>query len=64
MNNTEKLIQLIPAPTGLKAKTYNDNGDQVAAPVIALGLTDKGKVYYLIVGSNGQVGQIKEAYRL
>jgi|GEM_PF-1972886 hypothetical protein len=59
----DKIIQLIPAPEALRARTYDDNGNQMAAPVIALGLTAKGNVYYLIVGDNGQVERIREAYR-
>ena len=59
----DRIIQIIPAPEALMARTYDDNGNQLAAPVIALGLTAKGTVYYLIVGDNGQVERIREAYR-
>lgn len=58
----ERLIQIIQAPTGLKARTYSDSGNHVTTPVIALGLTDRGSVWYLIIGHDGQAIRASEVF--
>ena len=60
MHKDEKLIQIMTAPTGLKARVYDDDGDRRETYVFALGLTDQGNVYYLIVDpGNGEIRTIR-----
>ena len=58
----ETLIQIIPAATGLKARTLSDSGNQIITPVIALGLTNKGTVWFLIIGDDGQATRASEVF--
>jgi hypothetical protein len=39
-----KIIQIIPAPAGMFAVYRGDDGDEFRLPIVALGLTDIGKV--------------------
>jgi len=58
----DKLIQIIPAPAGLYARTYDDGGNKKNLPLIALGLTETGKVRLLYLDADGEVSEASESY--
>ncbi len=57
-----KLIQIIPAPAGICAITYNDTGDQIKIPMLAVGLTENGRISLLYADLDGSVRKANEIH--
>ncbi len=54
-----RIVQIMPAPEGLFAITYDDSGNQKEVPLLCLGLADCGviKFFYL---EDGRACETKE----
>lgn len=50
----ETIVQIIPAPKGIKA-VYEENGEMIRTEIICIGLTDDGGVYFLDYSNDGSI---------
>lgn len=57
-----KLIQIMPAPAGIYAITYNDNGNEIKIPLLAVGLTENGRISLLYADLDGSVRKASEIF--
>ena len=55
-----KIIQLIPVPAGLYGLAWDDCGNRRTVPLVAVALTETGKVVFLYL-DNGIVARTSEA---
>jgi len=57
-----KLIQIMPAPAGIYAITYNDAGNQVTVPPLAIGLTDQGEIKLIFIDLDDSIRITNDIY--
>lgn len=57
MKNDEKVIQIMPAPSGVRC-IHKDGDDEFATPVVCIGLTNLGRVIFMDSDDCGQIEEI------
>jgi hypothetical protein len=55
-----KIIQIMPAPAGLKGVIFDDCGNRRLVPLLAVGLTEHGGIRFLYIENGNSIGYAKE----
>lgn len=55
-----KIIQIMPAPVGVCGVTFDDCGNRIEVPLLAIGLTDFGGIEFLYIVDGQRIGFAKE----